>query len=187
MWTQLKAKHGYYKMELKQIEVYDFEELSDEVREKVLNKFRENNEYDFLDENLNEELNILLKEAEIKPTGEISLRYSLSCCQGDGLSFIGDFKFKDIDFEISLGHLSNHYAHSNTTDINTADEYDDSDDITEEIREIREKEFREIYFKICDELEKSGYNYIEAEDSDENLKENIKVNEYKFLVNGEIF
>jgi len=174
-------------MELKQIEVYNFEELSDEVKEKVLNKFREQNEYYFLEENLNEELNILLEENGIKPTGETNLRYSLGYCQGDGVSFTGNFKFKGFDFIIELGHLSNLYSHSRTTDISTADEYDDNGDITEELREIREKEFKNIYYKICDKIEKVGYSHIEADDSEEAIKENIEANEYKFLSNGDIF
>ena len=58
--------------------------------------------------------------------------------------------------------------------------------ITEELREITEKEFKEIYFKICDELEKEGYNFIEYEDSEEAIKETIEANEYKFRENGEI-
>ena len=174
-------------MELKTVKVYNFDELSDKVKEKVLNKFRELNGYSFLEENLKEYLSELLEENEIKETGETTLRYSLSYSQGDGVSFIGNFNYKGFDFIIELGSLSNYYSHSRTTDISTADDDDDKSDITEELREIREKEFKDNYFLICDLLEKRGYNYIEAEDSEENIKETIEANEYKFLSNGEIF
>jgi len=171
-------------MELRQVKVYDFDELNDSVKEKVLNEFRGQNEHYFLEEDLNEELNILLEENGVKPTGETELRYSLSCCQGDGVSFTGNFKFKGFDFIVEV--LSNLYSHSQTTHITTADEYDD-DDITEELKEIIEKEFKNIYYEICDKIEEIGYSYIEHNDSEEAIKRNIEVNEYKFLANGDIF
>lgn len=182
-------------MEIKQIQVFNFEELSDDTKEKILNKFREQNEYHFLKENLKEELSDKLKAKNIKETGETILRYSLSCSQGDGLSFIGDFEFKGLNFCLELGNLSNHYSHSHTIDIIAeTDDYEENGDITDEINTLKEmendkieKEFKRLFFKICDQLEKSGYNFIESEDSEENIKENIKANDYKFLVNGDIF
>jgi len=174
-------------MELKQVEVYNFEELSDSVKEKVLNKFREQNDYYFLEGNLNEELNLLLEKHKIKQLEAPALRYSLSYSQGDGVSFIGRFEFKGYFVRVNLGHLSNLYSHSRTTDISIEADDDHNGDITEELQEINEEEFKNIYYEICDELEKIGYSHIEAEDDDETIKEDIRANEYKFLANGDIF
>ena len=83
-------------MEQRTINIYTFDELSDDIKEKVLNKFREQNDYHFLEENLKEELNDKLQAKNITETGETSLRYSLGNSQGDGLSFIGDFEFRGL-------------------------------------------------------------------------------------------
>lgn len=183
-------------MEQKTINVYDFEELKEDVQEKVLNHFRENNDYPFLEENLKGHLKEILQEYKIKCLDEPRLRYSLSYCKGDGLSFVGDFEFQGMRFYCRKGNLSNYYCHSNTIDINMEDieeeEYDG--DLTEEIQIIKikeakkiEEEFNELYHNICKKLEKIGYDEIEYQDSDENIKENIQINEYKFTENGEIF
>ncbi|KKL29079.1 hypothetical protein LCGC14_2368770 [marine sediment metagenome] len=182
-------------MELKQIAVYDFSELSDDAKEKVLNKLREQNEYTFLEDNLKEELTEKLQAKNIKETGETSLRYSLGYSQGDGLSFIGDFEFRGLSFCLEVGSNSNNYSHSHTINIIAeADDYEETGDITDEINTLKqmendktEEEFKEVFFKICDQLEKIGYSFIECEDSDENIKNNIEANDYKFLINGEIF
>ena len=41
--------------------------------------------------------------------------------------------------------------------------------------------------KICDKLEKQGYDEIDYLTSDEALKENIDMNEYRFEEDGEMF
>lgn len=185
-------------METKQINIYDFDELSEGVKEKVLNQFRENiSDCPYLEDNITERLHETLNEKGIKVLRDCSLRYSLGYCQGDGLSFIGDFEFKGIDFNIGLNSWGNHYQHSRTTEINRINEiceiYEDDGDITEELKIIEEQkaeeikqEFKDIYLKICDKLEKEGYSMIEYENSDEAISDNIKANEYKFRENGDI-
>lgn len=173
-------------METKQINIYDYDELTDEVKEKVLNDFRSRNDYYFLEECLTESLNALIKEHEINALTTPELRYSLNYSKGDGLSFIGDFEYKGIKFYLRLGSLSNYYSHSNTIDISREDEDEDENDITEEVKQVIEDEFKEIFFKICNQLEKEGYDFIEYEDSEEAIKEMIEANEYKFRENGEI-
>jgi len=183
-------------MKTKKINIYEFEELKDDIKEKVISRFREGNEYYFLEECLNEELEEELKNNGIEEIGETELRYSLGYSQGDGLSFIGNFKYKNVEINIKLGQNSNYYSHSNTTDINRIEEYNDDEndyDITEELKIIQEQEkdeieeeFKELYFDICRKLEKSGYAHIESENSDESITENIKANNYNFRENGEI-
>jgi len=183
-------------MEEKTIKVYDFEELQEDIQEKVLNSFRENNDFYFLEEDLTEHLEEELQKHKIKAVDKPKLRYSLSYCQGDGLSFVGDFEFKGIRFYLREGNLSNYYCHSNTININMEYEYnqDYDEDFTEELQELKEKEnekieeeFTEIFHNICKTLEKVGYEHIEYENSEENIKDYIEANEYKFLENGAIF
>jgi len=167
-------------MKQKTINVYEFDELKPEIQERVLEHFRENEEFSFLKDYLEEDLSEELRKNKIKEMEETTLRYSLSNCQGDGLSFIGLFKWKCYIIRIKEGSLSNLYSHKYTTDILI------ETNAGNEVKPKIEKEFEEIYFKICDKLEKIGYKYIEETLSEGNIKENIGINEYTFRDNGEI-
>jgi len=160
----------------KTIKLYEFEELSDNIKEKVLNAFREQNDYSFLEDYLTESLNELLKENGIESLSDNPLNYSLSYSQGDGVYLIGEFNFKGKWFKIN-GKYNN--------DIITEDS-DDNEDITEELNEILFNEFDNIIETICEEIKKEGYDFIEYEDSDNAIKETIKFNEYTFRFNGDI-
>ena len=162
----------------KEINLYEFEELSPEVQEKVIDDFRDNNDFDFLEDVLRGRLNDVLNENHIK-INDLTLRYSLSYNQGDGFSFIGDFVYKNNCVTIRKGHLANFYCHSGTNDIEILDKND------EENEEL-EKEFSELYVNICKELEKYGYEVIEDENNEETIKERIKDNDYYFREDGTI-
>lgn len=50
----------------------------------------------------------------------------------------------------------------------------------------KEKEFEEnILVPMFKKLARLGYDYIECEDSEENVAENIRINEYTFTKDGE--
>jgi len=164
-------------MKTKTIKVYEFEELKPKIQEKVLNKFRNDNEYIFLYDYLKDFLKDRLKEKKIKEVGTTTLYYSLSYSQGDGCCFIGMFEYKN--YIINIKHNYRYY-HSKSVDIEIFNQKQ------EEANEKIYKEFKELYEDICYEVEKTGYNYMEMEDSEENIKENIKANEYTFRENGEI-
>lgn len=168
-------------MKTKKINVYDYEELSETAKQKVLNSFRETNQYDFLDENLNEYLQELLKENKIKFACDLKLYYSLSYCQGDGVCFTGFFNWGK--YNIKIIHNFN-YCHKKSTNIyiNYYDKKENEQEATEKVY----NNFKNIYYSICDKLEKAGYEYIESEDSEENIKENIVANGYTFRINGEM-
>lgn len=172
-------------MKQKLINVYEFEELKPDVQEKVIYDFRGQNEYSFLSDDLNYQLMKLLKKYKIK-YDDLKLYYSLSYCQGDGLCFIGTFNFKGFSFTINH---TGHYYHKNSTEIFIED-YSEDDELTEmisnKVKDSVEQEFKEIYFKICEKLERLGYEMIEYEDSEEHIKEIIEINEYSFRENGEI-
>jgi len=165
-------------METKTINLYEFKELGKNIQEKVLNEFRERNEHYFLNDFLKESLNNELENNNIKVIGDLELFYSLSYCQGDGLSFIGSFEYKNITITAKQGSLSNFYCHSDTIDLFFEDENG------EEIND--DETFKNLYHSICQELEEKGYSEIEENNSDESIKEDIERNEYKFRSNGEI-
>lgn len=155
--------------------IYKFDELKAKVKEKVIEKFRNNNEYYFLKEDIKERAKEMLKEHKINIIKDFQVFYSLSNCQGDGLCFIGSFRWKN--YNINIEHIGNH-NHSNSTNIIIE---------TKNYNDAKQKvydEFNEIYQLICQELEKFGYDWIDAEDSEENIKDNIEANEYEFLEDG---
>jgi len=173
-------------MELKQIEVFKYDELSDTAKEKALSYYNKDNQFDYLSDDLNEYLKQLLEENGIK--GEnVKLYYSLSYCQGDGVCFEGNFEFKG--FNINVKH-DGHYYHSNSKiiEVEALEENDDDlrQDLIEALSEEVENEFSELYKEICDKIEKSGYSQIEYENSEENFKEVCEMNEYTFRANGEM-
>ena len=167
-------------MRIAEVEVYKFEELSEEVKNKVIEAFREKEDTPFLYDDLHESLVYDLKENKIhvRDTNDLKMYYSLGYSQGDGLCFVGRFKWKN--YYITIEH-SSHYYHEYSTSIYITTNY--GNDAKEEVYE----EFKELYYSICVKLKKYGYDYIEDATSDESIKENIKVNEYEFYKNGEIF
>ncbi len=170
-------------MKEKTINVYTFDELGEEAKEKVLTVMREENDHHFLEDSLKEYLNEKLKENNIINCGEeVKLYYSLSCCQGDGASFCGLFKWNNYFIDIQQGSLSNHYSHSNTTDITITEETEEGEE--PEADEKVHNQFKELYDSICKDVEKYGYSYIESEDSEESIKENIETNGYTFREDG---
>jgi len=173
-------------MEEKTIKVYKYEELSDEAKSKALDDYNDDNDYDFLSDILNEDLIQLLEEAKIEnENNDAKLFYSLGYCQGDGVCFEGNFKHKGINFNVKH---DGHYYHSNSVDIE-AEQIDDSDDdlkndVKEAVIEEAEAEFTEAYKEICDKIEKSGYEEIEHQRSEEAFKDYCEANERTFLENG---
>jgi hypothetical protein len=162
-------------IEEKTIKVYEYNDLNEKAKEKALNWFRENNNYDFLSDDLEEDLKELLRVNKISFDESLKIYYSLSYSQGDGFCFEGDFEYKD--YQINIKN-SGHYSHKNSVNIEITKE--DGEDAKEEIY----KEFKNIFDDICDELEKIGYSYIESENSEENFIEMSNANEYKFLEDG---
>ena len=176
-------------MKTKTINLYTLEELSEDSREKAHGKWIVDNDYHLLSDYLNERLHELLEENGIKDTNDTSkagtkptqVLYSLSCSQGDGAMFEGEYiyTYKLTSYLIEIKH-SGMYYHSNSKSYTTTDLEGEDVDNGEEV----EQEFDVIYRKICKELERYGYDYIEYEDSMENFGQACEANEYTFEANG---
>lgn len=68
------------------VNVYEFDDLSKDVQEGVIERYRDKLA-DLLDEDLEDIMNRELNR--YTDNLDFELRYSLNCCQGDGVSFDG--------------------------------------------------------------------------------------------------
>lgn len=178
-------------MKTKTINLYSYDELSKEAQEKAFKQWRENNDYIFLSDDMNERLHELLEENKIKdvngeydtvnhvrPKGKAKVLYSLTYCQGDGAMFTGSFEWNGYEIIIKQ---SGHYYHSYSKTIEMTPEGADYN-IAEEAEAY--KEFEKIYQSICQQLEEYGYKIIDGEDSNERFVEECEANEWTFTSDG---
>jgi len=170
-------------MEIKEIEVFKYDELSEESQDKALRNHNENNQFDYLGEDLESYLDELLEENNIK--GDAKLFYSLSYSQGDGVRFEGNFEYKKFNISVKNSGLSCHKYNSSIT-IEGQEDSDDEikNDVLEMMRNNIENDFKDAYKQICDKIEVRGYDQIEHEQSKENFEEICDANEYKFRIDG---
>ena len=186
------------------IQIYNFNELSQEAKETAINNFRGEGEV-FLDF-FNDDCVQIINERGFK--GNIKLQYSLSNCQGDGLSFgcdyfdsqklhkiftevLGTGKDKTIETILNNSYFklngnSGRYCYANIGDL----EYIFDDNINapniEEVVGKVEAKLVEIYLNLCKELEKMGYDEIEYQYSDEFIANELIELEFEFTENGKI-
>ena len=148
---------------------YSFSELNEEAqskaiedtRNRLLEWLREEEITDYLEGKLEEDLGSL-------PTN-ITIAYSLSYCQGDGVALYGrlhkgeatDLSWPEGAYYVDLVRNSwaNHYSHYNTFNVEAYDENDDPIDLGESAIE-------EQLRHLCRRLETLGYRYIENETSE---------------------
>lgn len=198
--------YNYMKTITRNIELYEYDELNKEAQEKALAKWKEGNDYFFLEDCMNERLHELLEEKGIKdlngeydvvnqkrPENKGKVLYSLSYCQGDGAMFTGEFEFASEvapkvngqwkKYTAYVTH-SGRYYHSNSKLIEIHESENLGFDIGEDYQPKIYAEFEGMYKDICKELERFGYNFIEHEDSEESFSEECEANGYTFLSNG---
>jgi hypothetical protein len=147
---------------------YSFSELNEEARNKaiedtrdrLLEWLREEEITDYLEGKLEEDLGSLPED--------ITIAYSLSYCQGDGVALYGRiYKSEAPDLSWPEGSLyvdlernswSNHYSHYNSFNVVVRDESD-------YLVELAESPIEEQLRHLCKRLETLGYRYIENETS----------------------
>jgi len=189
-------------------EAYTFDELSDDAKEKVIEKFRAN-EYEYL--NLDYFAEDCIYQLEKLGFVNPQVQYSLGYSQGDGLSFEADEYSKLEDFYIEelgkekektakllsdnstficTGNKGN-YCYASTSDIDlyienyTSEINTDCNNINEVAENVLHK-IEDLYIDICNNLEKQGYDEIEYRLSDECIIENIQCNDYEFTKEGKL-
>lgn len=187
-------------------DVYKFEELTEKVQQKVLEKLWDINLYEDWHEFTLEHFKEKLEEIGFE---DAKIHYSGFCSQGDGASFdahvnlekiinyIGDKRFNKllhlvkesyIDVSIVKTSYANHYSHKKTryievnTDFNTENYLRVNklcDLLCDYIEDLRIRLCEEIY----ETLEKE-YDYLTSK---EQIIECINANEYEFLESGKAF
>lgn len=186
--------------------VYSFNELSKEAQQKAIEQFRDRERVylDFFNDDAIEQIN------DAGFYDDVKLQYSLSYCQGDGLSFsckriewkaieplftevLGQGKEKSA--KLIFEHCSFlctgndwHYCFASKSDIDFCLENYNREykNINEVVGNVLTK-IENKYLELCKKLENQGYSEIEYQQSDEAIKETILANDYEFTKDGNEF
>lgn len=155
------------------INLYQFDELSPEAKEKAREWYRDGQGYDFLNEYMHE---FIAEKLALQgfSVDDLNVYYSLTNCQGDGVSFTARL-IKGLDaYEVNRNN-------SNYTHEMTISEVYYEDENGEQVEQL---ELLNTMRDIAKQAEKAGYKYIDSENSNENVDENIRINKYTFEADG---
>lgn len=189
-------------MRILQTKVYDFAELNDEAKQKAIDNYYENETYDFLSEDLKQSLNYYAPYWE-----DVRLYYSLSYCQGDGLSFEGNldlekylsnWKMKKSVKKAILSMLyyvkskpnNRMYCFCSENDIEF--EYQDYayDEEYPRLTAYFEDKIlpfiRRDYYDLCEKLQKEGYAEIDYRMTFEEFEDLANVNDWEYTEDGNL-
>ena len=185
---------------MRTINVYEFDELSSEVQKKVIDRYRD--AYVDIEDAMNIEF--------INYVGDLDfmLSYSLSCCQGDGVSFTGTAEGREevlklanlvysgkvprkilrlinwgIIIDVQFVRNNSHYVHKYTVDVIVESLIPCHYYIYRAICEF-ERAIKQWYLNTCNALEIFGYNTIDTMRSDDYVREGIIANYLEFTEDG---
>ena len=161
-------------------DVYEFEELDEEIKQKLIEEEKQQQKEFYLDNFLIEDMQDksieLLKKYFGKNATFKNVYYSLAYCQGDGAIIEFDLYYYNKFVKIRhKGHYYNKYSFI----------IDDIDTYSNYLTEKQEKQLKEKIIKMNDELEKYGWQLVDYEISDNEAIEFLK--EFNYLKNGEVF
>jgi len=151
-----------------------FDDLSDEAKEKARQWYKEGQDYPFLTEELKQFITEKIEDLGFA-VDDLEVLYSLSYCQGDGVSFTAKMTKGLEAYEVNRSN-SNYYHEMTISEVYHETEDGEQTDETELLEKMRD---------IAKQAEKIGYGYIEDEEKDGNIDEAIKANEYTFTLEGE--
>ncbi len=187
------------------VKLFSFDELNEEAKKVAIEK-RRNIKYEcgWILDNFHDNAIDKINESGFENP---QLQYSLSHCQGDGLSFsattydreklkvlfrtyLGENKEKTLDtileycsFKLT-GNIG-HYCYTSSSQLTF--EFDDYKASHVQIHTLVsniEKDLQGIYTNLCKELEKEGYETLDYEYSDECIIEDLQENECEFTEDG---
>lgn len=156
--------------------VFLFKSLAHEAQEKARDWFRSVHDDPMMQSHMINLLAEALSEAGFtvqKYGQELDVRYSLSHCQGDGFSFIGDLERGGKRYKAVQSDP--HYVHEYTMKVY---------EITEEGEELDAPEVTEECRGIARKMAEAGYSEIEYQNSAEYIDEAMEANEYTFTREG---
>lgn len=160
----------------KDYNIYSFEELSQEAKDKAREAYNKDLESPFLQADLREYIHEELIERGYTH-GEITPLYDLSNCQGSGLMFEGIIEDKKGNV-YNIKQLGR-YFHERSTEISAHNNKGGEIDAT--------KWEESVYIPICKIVRDRGYEDIEYSESEEYFAETCEANEYTFLEDGRMF
>lgn len=173
------------------IKAYTFEELSEDVQERLIREYRQSNDY-------SDDLECYLRERLKELTGfEFDLSYSLCYVQGDGLRFTGQIDCEEIN-KLPFAHLVKDvrdtiisiipaYSYRNSYDVDIDIDVREDwsyQEYTDEEWETLQAAVDKWYASIRDTLEEDGYKYINEIESNEYIRELLIYNEYLYMEDG---
>jgi len=177
----------------KNIKAYEFEELDDETREKIVQreidrrrKHGDPSLPDFLKQTLKREIenHDFLEQGDYG--SDLELYYSLGYSQGDGASFEGSLEFTDEENQMWYVTIKRkgHYYHKNTMKVSTVEaaaeteEHYNFEDMTrQEIVELEQEVGAvalDVARGIADDIKELGYDAIDEYESEERARQYIK-------------
>ncbi len=201
------------KVVTKEFEVYSYNELSEEAKQRVKEWYLTGQESFIFDDMIEDDLSCLFPHSSLK------FQYSLGHYQDDGFNIYGEVDIRDIldykedgkndyftekekrtllfyinecDCEILLPENGSHYSYC-VCDRNDIDE--DFIYILEDcgIRDIKVETIKKlqsavenIFCALCYEYENDGYSYFYEVDG-KTLEDYCNSNEYEFLEDGSLF
>lgn len=189
--------------------VYNFNELSDNAKEKVKEWYLNGQDAEFFYEDSMAYIN------ELFPNSELDIQFSLGYCQGDGFNIYGEISFFDLMKNLKnkftekekkflewafnesginsyTMRMNNHYCYCNaflhefTENVFYELDYYRMRNIKKDILDKFNTEARYYIGHICKEFENDGYNYF-YEVSNEELEDWADANGYEFTENGNIY
>ena len=164
-------------MTTKTINIYEFDELSEKAQKKAHDNFKDNDLNDLsydLQIELDYDLDYLLEENNIICTNRSpKIYYSLTNSQGDGVCFTGDYTYDNQDIKITY---KGRYNHEYSTDIEGQFK-----------SEVKNREFLNLYYSICKQLEKHGYSFLDDQNTIEYFIEHINSNDIVFTEEGNTY
>lgn len=196
------------------IEIFKFDELSEEAKEVARKNYRKflNEDFYYESDTITQNMEEYIDSKSNRLIDDLKIRWSLSCCQGDGVSFTGTIASRKniIAFlklilnrdltknEMLVAKLIDsinfernaycHYCHERSV---TTEIYIDGDcgyiDMPhiDRIIEVFIQKIEAWRIALCRELEKGGYESIDFYNSNEYIDESIISNDYEFLADGQ--
>lgn len=194
--------------EIREFNVYKFEELSQAAKEKVRDWYIEGQEPEIFTESC------MMRLSELFPNSDLKVQYSLNYCQGDGLNIYGTIRHdellekiaenftekemkylqwvvKEFGYECKMEE-NNHYCYCicSRNDFTEDLAYDMENNWIRGIRYDVLEKFNKLAGQyldnLCKEFEENGYDWF-YEISDEDLQEHCEANDYEFLEDGKFY
>jgi hypothetical protein len=167
-----------------EIEVFEAKELEGKAKEKALSDFSEfSTEPSILEETLTESWKYEAEKEGILCRDDFKIRYSLGYSQGDGVSATGTFTYGKYYL---ISDSGSRYCHENSVSFTLYDNEEPDREIPEKEYDDILSEFRTKYIIVCKTVEKTGYDQIEYDQSEEVFLETADSNKWFFLKSGKM-